>query len=302
MRESVRVGTRGSRLARIQTDLVLTRLRRTSRRVEFRAVPIETSGDRDRAPGGSPDFTDAIDRALVHGAIDLAVHSAKDLPTGLDPRLELLASPPRASPRDCLVTSSTLPGPTLPRGARVGSSSPRRRAQLLRWRPDLSVVEVRGNVETRLDLVRQGRVDTVMLAVAGLARLGLRNRVRWPLPFERFLPSPGQGALAIVGRRDSPELARIARRVNHAPTLRRLAAERAVAAALGADCRTPFGALATVRGRSLHLDAEVLTDDGRRTLRLSRGSTSAGPEKLGRDLGRAMLDHGGGSLTPTPPR
>ncbi|MGI0151310.1 MAG: hydroxymethylbilane synthase, partial [Thermoplasmata archaeon] len=199
MTERVRVGTRRSPLARAQAGSVLSRLGRAHPGVRFEPVLIDTSGDRDRSTGGSPDFTDAIDRRLLRGEIDLAVHSAKDLPAELDRRLEILACPRRADPRDCLV-AGRIPRARLPRGARVGSSSLRRRAQLLRWRADLRVVEIRGNVDTRIGWVRSGSIDAAILAVAGLARLGRTGDVDRILPTSKFLPAPAQGALAVVGR------------------------------------------------------------------------------------------------------
>jgi len=290
--DSVRVGTRRSRLARRQTGIVLDRLRRSAPDRRFRTVPIETSGDRDRRPGVAPDFTDAIDRALRRGELDLAVHSAKDLPVELDPSLCLAACPPRADPRDCLVLPLRPRSSALARGARVGSSSLRRRAQLLRWRPDLEVVEVRGNVDTRIGLVRSGRVDAVILAVAGLQRLGRGAEAGPRLPLSRFLPAPAQGALAVVTRAGDDELGRLAGRIDHAPTRARVTAERAFAAALGGDCRVPLGALASVRGPTVALVGEVLSPDGRTSLRRVRSGLRTSADGLGARLGREMLDAG----------
>ena len=171
MTELLRVGTRRSRLALAQTDSVVRRLASRFPDIRFETVPIDTSGDRDRTVGGSPDFTDEIDRVLARGAIDLAVHSAKDLDSTLPRGFELAACTRRADPRDCLVVRAELSPRRLPRGARVGSSSLRRRAQLLRQRPDLDIREIRGNVDTRVELVRNGTLDAVILAVAGLTRL-----------------------------------------------------------------------------------------------------------------------------------
>ncbi len=290
MTERVRVGTRGSRLARVQTGIVLARLARAAPGCRFEPVEIETSGDRSVGP--SPDFTDAIDRALLRGEVDLAVHSAKDLPVELGPQFVLVACPRRADPRDCLVVAQNLRLRRLPRGARVGSSSLRRRAQLLRWRPDLTVVEIRGNVDTRLDLVRSGSIDAAILAVAGISRLQRTDEIGRVLPSTTFLPSPAQGALAVVTRTGDAKLASVARRINHGPTQACVAAERGFAAALGGDCRTPLGALATVRGRTLSLVGEVLAPEGRLSLRgRARGPLSTA-EVLGRKLGTVMLDRG----------
>jgi hydroxymethylbilane synthase len=294
--ERIRVGTRRSTLARAQTDTVLRKLRRLAPSRTFEAVGVDTSGDQDRSVGSSPDFTDAIDRALVKGEIDLAVHSAKDLPVVLDRRFALWASPPRVDPRDCLVMGSDRAAAGLVRGARVGSSSSRRRAQLLRWRPDLTVLEVRGNVDTRISRVRAGDIDAAILAVAGVRRLGRSKEISQILPRDDFVPAPAQGALAIVGQEGDPELARLVRRLNHAPTLTAVRAERAFAGALGGDCEVPLGCVATVRGASLSVMGEVLTPDGRTRLRgIGTGRTSS-PESVGAALGRQLLDRGADEL------
>ncbi|MGB6500352.1 MAG: hydroxymethylbilane synthase, partial [Thermoplasmata archaeon] len=231
MTERIRVGTRQSPLARIQTQAVLDRLGRSAKHLCFESVPIETSGDRDRSTRSSPDFTDAIDRALLRGEVDLGVHSAKDLPVELDPRLALAACPRRADPRDCLVVGAALRRGPLPAGTTVGSSSPRRRAQLLRWRPDLKVLEIRGNVDTRVALVRSGRIDAAILAVAGLSRLGRAEEIEWVLPSTDFLPAPAQGALAVVARAGDRGLREIARGIDHTATHACVVAERRFTAA-----------------------------------------------------------------------
>jgi hydroxymethylbilane synthase len=288
----LRVGTRRSRLARTQTDEVLARLARLAPSYRFESVAIDTSGDRDRSLGSSPDFTDAIDRALLRGEVDLAVHSAKDLPVELDRAFVLLACPRRADPRDCLVAAPSNPHAALARGARIGSSSLRRRAQLLRWRPDVTVVEVRGNVDTRIGLVRSGTVDAVVLAVAGMSRLKRTAEIGRTLPVGRFLPAPAQGALAVVGRASDAALASAVRPIDHRPTRLAVAAERAFAAALGGDCNVPLGALATVRERTMTITGEVLAPDGRRTLRRARRGPAREPQQLGAELGQELLRGG----------
>jgi hydroxymethylbilane synthase len=294
--ERVRVGTRRSALARAQTETVLRRLRRTAPSRVFEPVYVDTSGDRDRSLGASPDFTDTIDRALLAGEVDLAVHSAKDLPVELDPRMELWGTPPRADARDCLVFGRR-PGPgELTRGARVGSSSLRRRAQLLRWRPDLEVVEVRGNVGTRVARVRSGDLDAAILAVAGLQRLARADEIGRVLPRTDFLPAPAQGALAVVGRRGERELERLVGKLNHPATLAAVRAERAFARALGGDCDVPLGCSADARGGTLGVIGEVLTPDGRTRLRGTRRGTIASAERTGADLGRSLLDRGASEL------
>jgi hydroxymethylbilane synthase len=290
LRRHVRVGARRSPLARAQTATVLAEIARVAPRWQVDPVLVDTSGDKERSPGGSTDFTDAIDEALLRGELDFAVHSAKDLPVTLDPRLELVACPRRADPRDCLVMAA--PARRLAHGARVGSSSLRRRAQLLRWRPDLDVVEIRGNVGTRIELVRAGRLDAAILAVAGISRLGRAAEISRVLPAGTFLPAPAQGALAVVARSGETSLSDGLRKIDHATTHRSVLAERAFAAALGGDCLMPLGALATGRGATLSLTGEVLAPDGRRRLRRRRRGPSAEAERLGSELGRELLDHG----------
>jgi hydroxymethylbilane synthase len=287
----IRVGTRRSRLARAQTELVLRRLVRAHGR-RFEAVPIETSGDRDKTPGSSPNFTDAIDRALELGEIDLAVHSAKDLPATPDRRFVLAACPRRADPRDCLVVATGHPRGRLPTGARVGSSSLRRRAQLQRWRPDLTVVEIRGNVDTRIGLVRSGTVDAAILAVAGVARLHRADEITRVLSPRAFVPAPAQGALAVLARADATDLIRVVRRIDHAASRACVTAEQAFSAALGGDCSVPLGALARVHGRTLSLTGEVLTPDGRGRIRARGVGSSARAEAVGRELGATLIRRG----------
>jgi hydroxymethylbilane synthase len=300
--ELVRVGTRRSRLARLQTDWVVTALQRAAPDLRLATAPIDTSGDRDRSVGGSPDFTDAIDQALLRGTIDLAVHSAKDLPVELDARLTLAACPDRADPRDCLVVSPDLRADRLPQGARVGSSSLRRRAQLLRWRRDLEVVEIRGNVDTRIDQVHSGAIDTAILAVAGISRLGREKEIARILTPAGFLPAPAQGALAIVTRSDDAVMTSTAQRIDRRVIHACVAAERAFAAALGGDCRVPLGALASPRGAAFSLVGEVLSTDGRVRLRSRRSGPISRAEETGRFLGQRMLDRGAAELLAHPLR
>lgn len=296
MTERIRVGTRRSALARAQTQIVVAKLAQLAPETRFQATYVDTSGDRDRSPGTSPDFTDTIDRALLRGDVDLAVHSAKDLPAALDRHFELLACPRRADPRDCLVVALRHQGRELPHGARVGSSSLRRRAQLSRWRPDLRVEEIRGNVDTRIELVRSGKVDAVILAVAGMLRLGRVTEVERILPSSTFLPAPAQGALAVVGRRGDAALATLVRRLDHPATHASIIAERSFAEALGGDCQVPLAALATMRARRLRLRGELLTPNGSKSLREHREGSVSTARALGTTLGKRMLDHGASDL------
>lgn len=231
----MRIGSRGSSLARVQADHVAKLLG------DAEVAIITTSGDR---PGGAAAdksrWVDTIERALLAGEIDLAVHSAKDVPGELAPGLALLGAPPRAPVQDALCGAGGLA--ELREGARVGTSSLRRRAQLLAARPDLEVSELKGNVDTRLGGLAAGTLDAIVLARAGLLRLGREEEVGALLDPEAFVPSPGQGALALEGRADDPAAVAAAQSITDPATLTCLTAERALARELQASCDTPLGA------------------------------------------------------------
>ncbi len=296
----LRVGTRRSALARAQTDQVIRALARDRAGATFVATTFDTSGDRDRRPGAPADFTDTIDRALQRGDVDLAVHSAKDLPLTLAEGLELAACPFRADPRDCLVVRRTADARVLPKDARVGSSSPRRRAQLLRWRPDLQVVEIRGNVDSRLERVRRGDVDAAVLAVAGLTRLRQGRAIGRILPTREFVPAPAQGAIAVVVRHGDRRTAELVGAVDRPGVHAEVVAERAFGLAMGGDCETPLGACARARRGRLTLLGEVLEPRGRARLRGRTAGATTEAERLGRRLGETLLDRGADVLLGRP--
>lgn len=266
--------SRGSALARRQTDEVVAGLRRAWPELSPRCEIVRTTGDgRPEAPlvslGGAGVFTKELERRLLDGCARAAVHSLKDLPVVLPDGLAFGAVLRRADPRDVLV--STVPGgvDALPSGARVGTGSPRRKAMLRAVRGDADVVAVRGNVPTRLSLVAQGRVDAVILAAAGLARLDLPAPGTMDIDgvslhaaaLETFLPAPGQGAIAVEIRSDDREAAEWLARLNDEETAAAVRAERAVLRAMGGGCHLPLGALGIVRGGALHLEAVIF--DGR---------------------------------------
>jgi hydroxymethylbilane synthase len=224
---ALRLGTRGSALALAQARAVAALLG------EAELVEITTAGDVDRAHGDKSRWTGALETALVAGDIDLAVHSAKDVPSELAPGTAIVATPRRAEPHDALVGEASLDA--VREGARVGTSALRRRAQLLAARPDLEVVDLRGNVDTRLRKRDAGEVDVLVLAAAGLARLGRHGGARLP-----FVPAPGQGVIAVQGREGSPA-AEAAQAADHPASRTALREERTAVAALGASCRTPVG-------------------------------------------------------------
>ena len=261
----IRIGTRRSRLALSQAGEVAELLGGHGHEVEL--VPMTTAGDRGAPADASPQgtkglFVAEITAALAAGAVDLAVHSAKDLPSD-DPEGVVVAAVPRRNlPYDVLVTATG----DLPESASVGTSSLRRQAQLLRARPSVRVVPFRGNVDTRLRKLREGEVDALVLAAAGLDRLGVRPEHAEPIPVDVMVPAPGQGALAIQARADDPA-AEAVLSVDHRSSRRAFLAERALVAALGGGCRLPLGAYAEARGEGLRLLAVVARPDGSEVLR-----------------------------------
>jgi hydroxymethylbilane synthase len=281
------VGTRGSRLARAQTAWVIERLRDAVPDRRWLEVLISTAGDQSASLAlGTGVFVKEIEQALLEGAIDVAVHSLKDLPTEPTPGLTIAAVPERADPRDSLVGGRL---DDLPDGARVGTGSPRRGAQLRRLRPGLDVVPIRGNVPTRVDKVRTGQVEAVMVAAAGLGRLGI--------PADDFfdpeviLPAPGQGALAIQSREDD-ELASLVAALDHPPTRSATTAERAVLASLGGGCMLPIATYARHEGGVLVVEAAVTSDDGTRQVRARASGDPAAAEELGASVAERLRDLG----------
>ncbi|MGB2795925.1 MAG: hydroxymethylbilane synthase, partial [Phycisphaerae bacterium] len=253
MGQVLRIGSRASRLALVQTEWVVARLREAWPDLEVRVEPIRTAGDRDRATPlaagglGVGVFVKELEQVLLDGRIDLAVHSMKDVPTRVPEGLEVEAAvPARADPRDCLLTSAGQSLEDLPRGAMVGTSSPRRRAMLLAARADLRFTDLRGNVETRLAKLEAGRCDATVLARAGLERLGLLDARAWTVPVSVALPAAGQGALALEFRAGDERVRGLVGAVDDAASREAVVAERALVRRLGAGCRTPLGVLGTV--------------------------------------------------------
>ncbi|WP_291050106.1 hydroxymethylbilane synthase [Herbiconiux sp.] len=307
MSGALRVATRGSALARAQTGHVVAALVEATG-VEVETIIITSEGDRSKESlsslGGTGVFASALREALIAGECDLIVHSLKDLPTAPYEGLVLGAVPEREDPRDALCTRDGLTLDELPEGASVGTGSPRRVAQLLSLRPDLRIVDIRGNVDTRLGRVRDGDLDAVVLAAAGLGRLGRLDAASELFALDLWPTAPGQGALAIETREgDSiPELLSI----EHPPTRTAILAERAVLAALEAGCAAPIGATATVAGDELHLSATVYQADGAAELGCERSATLLGDDLLVADLlGQAvaaqLLEDGAAEIAPLGP-
>jgi hydroxymethylbilane synthase len=304
-----RIGTRASKLARWQSDWVAARM--TAIGVAVEIVAITTSGDvQQQGPvariGVQGVFTKEIQSALLAGHVDLAVHSLKDLPTLSVDGLALAAVPPRENPADALVAAAVGSLAELPSRARVGTASVRRRAQLLHLRPDLDVLPIRGNVDTRLRKLDAGEFDAVVLASAGLNRLGLAGRVTELLAPPRMLPAPGQGAMAVECRANDPEALQAAAQLDDAATRLATTAERALLAALHGGCSAPIAAWGRLSGARLMLDALVAEADGRRVLRTSGAVELAEfpadfpaitpAVDLGRRVADALLEQGAGEL------
>ncbi len=262
---SLRLGTRGSKLARMQADLVARVLQ--ERGIACKIVPVKTTGDRilDRPladAGGKGLFTKELEEALFSGAIDLAVHSMKDVPTALPPGLIIAAILPREDPCDVFIAKRARTLSELPAGARVGTSSVRRKAQILRARPDLTCLALRGNVDTRLAKLAAGETDAILLAMAGLKRLGLADRVTSVLNPNEWLPSLAQGAVGIEIRQSDTRTASLIGALDDEAAATELACERAFQAALDGSCRTPIAGLARIDGKRLSFRGEVIAPDG----------------------------------------
>ncbi len=295
------------RLATRASDLALCQARIVARLIEARLgaatelVPLKTTGDRLQGVslaklGGKGLFVKEIEEALLDGRADLAVHSAKDLPASLPAELALVAFPERADPRDALVARERGASlESLPYGARVGTGSVRRSAQLRRLRPDLEIVALRGNVPTRLRKLDEQGLDALVLACAGLERLGLADRIDERIDPERMLPAVAQGALAIEGRRGDAA-AEAAAALDHASSAAQVAAERGVLARLEADCNVPLGASARPEGDRLRLRALLTSRDGRRVARAEADAPMTDAASLGTSVAEALLRAGGAEI------
>ena len=290
------LGTRGSPLALWQAEAVRAALETPG--LPVTVLPIRTSGDRitDRPlaeAGGKGLFTKEIDEALLDGRIDLAVHSAKDLPTALPEGIDVAACLQRADVRDAFLSPRAATLAELPRGAAIGTSSLRRGALALRLRPDLRVVPMRGNVETRLRKLDAGEADATILAFAGLTRLGLAARATSVLAADDWLPAPGQGAIAITARADDARVRALLSSIDHRATSAALACERAFLAVLDGSCRTPIGGLAEIDGERLRFRGIIVRPDGSAAHVVERTGAVGDGEKLGADAGAELARRGG---------
>lgn len=291
------IGSRGSELALAQTNHIAECIRAAAPGVEVVVEIITTKGDKvTDTPlakiGGKGLFTKELEAALLDGSVDLAVHSLKDLPTELPAGLCLACVPEREDPRDALIARPGVTWETLPHGARVGTSSLRRKVQLLAARPDLEVVDLRGNVPTRIKKLETQGLDAIVLACAGLNRLGLAHHVTHALPPETMLSAVGQGALGLETRADDTGLRNLLAALHNAAACAEVRAERALLNALGGGCQTPLAALGRVAGDTLALRACIASADGAKVMRLSISGPIDAPEALGREAAAQLLRDG----------
>lgn len=297
-RSNLVLGTRGSKLAVHQSEWVQAQLKQIAPHVTVALRRIHTSGDKIldvplAKIGGKGLFVKEIEEALLSGEIDLAVHSMKDVPTELPDGLELLCVPLREDPRDALISRDGRYFKDLPHGARVGTSSLRRQAQLLQARPDLSIVMLRGNLDTRLKKLREGHFDAIVLAAAGLRRLGWEQQITEYLDPAISLPAIGQGALGIEGRRDDVFVRSLLSGLEHLPTRTSVSAERALLHRLQGGCQVPIAAHATLAGSEVRLEGLVASVDGKEIIRDKVQGTNADPETMGILLAEKLLARGG---------
>jgi hydroxymethylbilane synthase len=298
----LRIGTRGSPMALVQAGIVRDRLVAAHPELAvpgaLEIVVIRTTGDRvqDRTLaeiGGKGLFTKEIEEALLTHMIDLAVHSMKDVATWLPPGLEIACLLPRDDPRDALLSNKAKTIAALPPGAVVGTSSPRRQAQLLRQRPDLTIVPIRGNAGTRMTKLAAGACDATLLALAGLERLKETSAIAAILSTEEMLPAVAQGALGIEIRSADRRMRQLLEPLHHAETGTRIAAERGLLAALGGSCKTPIAALAELQGGRLKLRGLILSPDGQQFHAIEREALAADAERLGAACGDELRAAGG---------
>ncbi len=293
------IGSRGSKLALTQTHWVRDRLQKHNDSLEIEVLEIRTTGDTVtgslRSFDGAGVFTKELERALLEGQIDLAIHSLKDLPTQMHPELTLVATPEREDVRDALIGPDLSSLADLPNGARLGTGSLRRRAQLKALRPDLEILDIRGNLDTRIDKAMRGECDAVVLAVAGLNRLGWQQRIGVHLSLDQVLPAPGQGALGLQMRANNP-LKSYVGALNHPPTQAAVQAERQLLQTLRAGCHAPVGAWARLEEDQLTLDGVVGHPDGTEMLRARHSAPLTDAQPLGEAAAAALREQGADAL------
>lgn len=300
--KGVVVGTRGTPLALLQTQEVVDRLREKRPDVEFEVKVLRTTGDRAvEAPLrslGVGIFVKEIEEALLRSEIDVAVHSHKDLLPVLASGLSIGAVTERLDPRDALVNRWNASLEDLPKGARIGTSSPRRAAQLRRWAPHVEVLPVRGNVGTRIEKAMGDDYDGVVLAAAGMIRLGVEEKASQYLPSDKFVPAPGQGALAVEVRSDDDSTSWMLRSVDHTPTRRAVMAEMAFLERLGSGCQEPSAAYARVAGETMVMQVFLASTDGEQAFYAKTRGRADNPHELAMEAVQQLIERGAGELVP----
>jgi hydroxymethylbilane synthase len=297
----VRVGTRGSPLALAQANQVIDSVRKYWPSIQYEVVPIRTRGDETQTletipVEGKSVYTKEIEEALVERQIDIAVHSMKDLTTDSPTGIMIGAVPVRADPRDILISGNGEKLGQLQARARVGTGSPRRKAQLLAARADLEILDIRGNLETRIHKLEKSQYDAIVLAAAGLIRLRLERRITEYLSTDIMLPAVGQAALAIHCRENDREMRRLLSKIDDTLARRAVEAERAFARRLGADCRTPVAAHARTESGKLVIDGMVAAENGKMLLRSRIVSDNPNAEEVGEELAQALLSKGAATV------
>jgi len=299
--KTIRVGTRGSRLAIAQTEIALAALRKAYPRERFEVITISTKGDIDKRPLFTMDekgiFEKEVNEAVRQGAVDFAVHSLKDIPSDLSDELSVACIPKRASPNDVLVSDNEQKLKELTPGSIVGTSSLRRAVQLIRTRPDLNVRPIRGNVETRVKKVISGEYDAVVLAEAGLTRLGMKDVIIERFSIRDFVPAPGQGAIAILCRRRDKALAGMLQQIEDTRSRIEVLAERALIRKIEGGCRFPIGAVAITNDDKITLYASVFSADGKQNIRVKKVGRVSGAEKLGSKVADMLVKQGAMDLS-----
>ncbi|MBI5677865.1 MAG: hydroxymethylbilane synthase [Planctomycetes bacterium] len=292
------VGSRGSKLALIQTNWVISELKRLNPGLEFQIEKISTKGDKiTNAPlsrlGGVGLFTKELEVALIKEKIDIAVHSAKDVPTELHEGLTIGATPKREDPHDVLISCNNASLEKLPDNARIGTSSLRRKAQLLAFREDYKILDLRGNLDTRLKKLEAEDLDAIVVAHAGLLRMGYTGQISQIIPFDIMLPAVGQGSLYIEIRKDDTRIQKIVSAMDDEQTRIAVEAERSLLAKLQGGCQVPIGAYAEVQGKEVSIEAIICTLDGDHAIRDRHSGPKNQAAKIGDELAQRMLEDGG---------
>jgi len=295
------IGTRGSALALAQTGWIKDHILRRFPDLDLAVKVIKTSADRNpaesiRSASSVGVFVKELEQALLEEEIDIAVHSMKDVPTSIPPGLRIAAVPEREDARDAFIGNSARNLSELPHGSVIGTGSIRRQAQLLALRPDLRIVDIRGNVDTRLRKLKDGAYDAVILACAGLNRLGLQNRISMPIEFTEMLPAPGQAALAVETREEDFRTMEIASALNHAPTAAAIVAERRFLELMGGGCNVPVAAYARFENELIEMEGLVASPDGQRIIRHSVRQPSGKAGEAVKSLADRILVQGGRAI------